>query len=76
MIHEFPPDLEQQLQAQMATGRYRSEVDLIREALNALGQQSEDLAAVEAGLDDLNEGRVRSLTDVASEIRQKHGWSS
>lgn len=76
MIHEFPPDLEKQLQEQMIAGSYQSEVDLIRDALRALRDQSEDLAAVEAGLNDLEEERVRPLAEVASEIRQKYGWSS
>ena len=76
MIHEFPPDLEKQLQEQMIAGAYQSEVDLIRDALRALRDQSEDLAAVEAGLNDLEEERVRPLAEVASEIRQKYGWSS
>lgn len=73
--HEFPSDLERQLQEQMALGQYHSETDLIRDALQALQERNEDLAAIQAGLDDLDAGRVRPLRDVAAEIRQQHGWS-
>lgn len=75
MNHEFPPDLEQQLQEQMTLGHYDSESDLIRDALQALRTQNEDMAAIQAGLDDLDADRVRPLRDIASDIRQRHGWS-
>lgn len=76
MNHEFPPDLERQLQEQMALGQYHSETDLIRDALQALLAQNEESAAIQAGLDDLEAGRVRPLREVASEIRARHGWSN
>lgn len=75
MNHEFPPDLEQQLQEQMTLGHYDSETDLIRDALQALRTQNQDMAAIHAGLDDLDAIRVRSLSHIASGIRERHGWS-
>jgi len=36
MGHQFPPDVEQRIQAQLATGAYESEDDVIRDALEAL----------------------------------------
>lgn len=75
MDHDFPPDLQRQLQEQMELGQYDSEADLIRAALQALHTQNEDMAAIQDGLDDLNAGRVRPLREVASEIRERHGWS-
>lgn len=75
MNHEFPPDLERQLQEQMAAGHYVSETDLLRDALQALQEQNADVAAIRAGLDDLDHGRVRPLDEVASEIRQRNGWT-
>jgi len=75
MQHEFTPELEQQLQELMATGSYQSENQLLESALRALKSEHESIAAINEGLEDLQQGRVRPLNEVADEIRQKHGWS-
>lgn len=36
MVYRFPPDVEQQIQERLASGRYASEDDVLREALEAL----------------------------------------
>jgi Arc/MetJ-type ribon-helix-helix transcriptional regulator len=36
MHYEFPPDLRQRVSARLADGSYRSEDELLREAMNAL----------------------------------------
>ena len=38
MHYQFPPDLQQRVQARMADGPYQSEDDLLREAMNALDE--------------------------------------
>ncbi|MCG8650069.1 MAG: hypothetical protein MI861_09555 [Pirellulales bacterium] len=42
MSCEFPPDLEQRARARMSDGRYGSEDDLLREAMDALDQIEQD----------------------------------
>jgi Arc/MetJ-type ribon-helix-helix transcriptional regulator len=36
MSYQFPPDLEERVKTRMAEGRYQSEDDLLREAMDAL----------------------------------------
>ena len=42
MNYQFPPDIEERLKARMADGRYQSEDDVLREAMNALDQLEQD----------------------------------
>lgn len=76
MAYQIPPDLEEQIRLQMSNGNYDNEDDVLRDALRALDAQNADLAAVQAGVDDMEAGRTRPLTVVADEIRKKHGWTS
>ena len=76
MAYNFPPDLEQRIRHQMSDGGYDSEDDVLRDALKALATRNDDLAAIHAGVEDMEAGRSRRLTEVADEIRQKQGWTS
>ena len=76
MAYEFPPDVEERIRKQMTDGNYKSEDDVLRDALEALAARNADLVAIQAGVDDMEAGRTRPLSDVADEIRQKHGWNS
>ena len=73
MSHQFAPDVEQLLREQMSVGNYGSTDDLLRDALGILKTRNDDLAAIRAGLDDMQSGRVRPLKDVADGIACKHG---
>lgn len=73
--YPFPSDVAALVRAQMVAGNYRSEDDVLRDALKALVDRRNDLAAVRAGIEDMEAGRVRSLEDVAGEIRTRHRWS-
>ncbi len=42
MNYQFPPDIEDRLRARMSDGRYQSEDDVIREAMDALDQAEQD----------------------------------
>ena len=42
MSYQFPPDIEERLKARMSDGRYQSEDDVLREAMNALDQLEQD----------------------------------
>ena len=76
MAYQFPPDVEQRIRKQLSEGNYDSEDDVLRDALEALAARNADLAAIQAGAEDMEAGRMRPLTEVADEIRQKHGWTS
>lgn len=38
MHYEFPPDIEQRVQARLSGGTYQSEDELLRDAMNALDE--------------------------------------
>jgi Arc/MetJ-type ribon-helix-helix transcriptional regulator len=42
MSYQFPPDLEERVKARMSDGRYGSEDDLLRQAMDALDQLEQD----------------------------------
>jgi predicted transcriptional regulator len=65
--------LDQLVREELATGAYRSEDDVLVEAMQALRDRDEAIAGIREGLSDLDAGRVRSLGDVDSELRTKHG---
>jgi putative addiction module CopG family antidote len=56
MPYPFPPDLQELVVEQMASGRYASEEDLLRSALRALAEEEQDLEAVREALAELRAG--------------------
>jgi len=72
MAYEFPPDIEQCVKSQLATGEYQTQDDVLREALNALSRQDEEIRAIREGIADMEAGRYRSLDEVDAGIRRKH----
>ena len=42
MSYQLPPDIEERLKVRMSDGRYESEDDVLREAMNALDQLEQD----------------------------------
>jgi predicted transcriptional regulator len=73
MSYLFPPILGQLVREELATGAYRSEDDVLVEAMQALRDRDEAIAGIREGLSDLDAGRVRPLGDVDAELRTKHG---
>jgi putative addiction module CopG family antidote len=51
-----PPDVEQSVASQLATGRYSSEEDVLRSAMQALVEFDEDLVAVEQAIAEWRNG--------------------
>jgi len=76
MSYVIPPDVHDQIRQQIATGHYASEDEVLRAALRALTFRNEELAAIEAGIEDVDAGRVRSFEDVDPEIRRHFGFPS
>ncbi len=75
MQYQFPAEIEQLVTAQMATGKYTSENDVLLHALHALKDYSESVADIEEGIADETGGRMQPLRAVESAIRQKLGFT-
>ena len=73
MGYSFPPDIQQAVGARMASGQYTSEDDLLRDALRALEEQEEDLAAVKEALAEWCAGDEGvPLDDAFASLHNKH----
>jgi len=83
MAYQFPWDVEKLVQEQMAKGDYRSEDDVLRDALRALGAQrslviEEEPAVTEGirrGLADMQAGRSQPFDEFDSEFRRRRNLS-
>ena len=75
MKPELPPDVQEQLRQRVASGRYASEADVLRDALAALEWRDQELAAIQAGIEDMEAGRIRPFSEADAEIREHFGFS-
>jgi len=75
MQYPFPPEIEQLVTAQLATGKYSSENDVLMHALRSLTNYDESVADIQQGIADEAAGRIRPLQVVDLEIRQKLGFT-
>ena len=72
MSYAFPPPLDQLVHEVLASGAYRSEDDLLLEAVQVLRDRDEAIGGIREGLADLEAGRTRTLREVDDELRNKH----
>ena len=80
MAYQFPPDVAKLVEEQMAVGAYRSQDDLLRDALRAWmssgGSSSvtipETLVSIGRGLDEMKQGLGRPFEEFDAELRGKH----
>ena len=72
MSYSFPPDVGQRIHSQLERGCFQSEDDVLRAAIAALERESEDLAAIQAGIDDIAAGRFRPFAEIDAEFRKAH----
>ena len=69
---DLPVELESFLEQEFATGRYVNKQEIIVQALHLLrGEREQALAGIRDGLTDVAAGRVRSVADVFTDIREK-----
>ncbi|MBW3540767.1 MAG: type II toxin-antitoxin system ParD family antitoxin [Planctomycetes bacterium] len=74
MAYQFPPDVEERVQEQMASGRYGSADDVLRDALDALKRDDEDVAAEQEAIADWRAGDEGVTLDEAfAALRARHG---
>jgi Arc/MetJ-type ribon-helix-helix transcriptional regulator len=82
MSYRFPPDVARLVQDHLASGDYASEDEVLRDALQALGQFAhssrevdeeyhQTVAAVREGAADAQAGRMKPLRDLIDEDRAK-----
>jgi len=72
MGYILPADIDQSIQSLLATGRYASEEEVLRDALSVLKKRDEDVAAIQAGIDDIQAGRYRSFAECDADFRARH----
>jgi putative addiction module CopG family antidote len=73
MSYPFPADLRELVAARMAAGGYRSEDDLLRDALRALSEEEQDLLAVREAVAELKAGDSGvPLAEAFAAVRLKH----
>lgn len=71
MSYAFPPDLQQLVAAQLSSGHYANEDELLREALRALSEEDEDLAAVREAIAEWRAGdQGTPLAEAFDEVRR------
>ncbi len=70
MSLHLPADLTSTIQSFLVGGRYENEVEVVRNALASL-KRDEDLAAIQAGIEDMNAGRVTPARIVLEQARQR-----
>jgi len=73
MTYQFPPDVDEFVQKQLATGEYVSEDEILRDALRALDAERQEWAAIQEGLATLELGHEGvSLQEAFDAIRAKY----
>jgi len=70
MSLQLPADLTATIQSFLVGGRYENEVEVVRNALTSL-KRDEDFAAIQAGIDDMNAGRVTPARTVLEQAKQR-----
>lgn len=71
MSYQFPPDLDELIRKQMATGDYSTEDDVLRDALRSLAGQREEWNAIQEGLKTLDDGHPGvSLDEAFRQVRE------
>jgi Arc/MetJ-type ribon-helix-helix transcriptional regulator len=73
MNYAFPPDVDQRVKSQLETGNYQTEDDVLRAAMTALEREHDDLAAIQAGIADMDAIRYRAFAEIDIEFRKRHG---
>ena len=68
----IPADVQDRVNAILKTGLHASEEEILRAAVAALEERDADLAAIQAGIDSLENGRARPFADFDAEFRKRN----
>jgi antitoxin ParD1/3/4 len=73
MSHQFSPAIEQLIRDKMTSGKYASEDEVLRDALQSLDAKDEELRAIKEGIDSVERGEEDVSVEVAfPELRAHH----
>jgi Arc/MetJ-type ribon-helix-helix transcriptional regulator len=76
MIRQYSEAVHRLIRERMASGKYASEEELLRQAFEALDSQDEEDRAIQVGLDSLDAGNPGTPLEEAFErIRNKYNIS-
>ena len=75
MAIALTPELERLVQEKLTSGKYESQEDVLRAALQALDEQEEIVSGIQEGYDDLQAGRYKTLEEADAQFRSKHDIS-
>lgn len=64
-------EVERVIHEKVASGEYGSEAEVLLAAIRLLQWQDQEVAAIEAGLDDVRAGRTQPLVEVQAELRRE-----
>jgi predicted transcriptional regulator len=75
MSLQLPPDLSASVQHFIAFEGYKTEEAVLRDALDALDalEEKANIAAIQAGIDDMEAGRMQPWKEVKEELRAQLG---
>ena len=68
---ELSPVIDQLVQEQLSTGRYRSREEVLVRALRNLAEHDQFMADLEAAAEDEAAGRVRDADEVMAEMAER-----
>ena len=68
----IPADGQERVNALLGTGRYASEEEILRAAVAALEDQNADLAAIQGGIDDMENGRYRPFANFDADFLERN----
>ncbi len=68
---ELTPVIDQLVQEQLATGKYRSREEVLVRALRQLAEHDQFLADLEAAAEDEAAGRLRDADEVMAEMAER-----
>ena len=73
MAYSFPLDVKQMIESRMASGKYATEDELLRDALAALDAEATELEAIQAAIRDWRAGDTGvPLNEGFDQIRRRH----
>jgi Arc/MetJ-type ribon-helix-helix transcriptional regulator len=72
----IPAVVLQRVMALLGSGLYASEAEILRAAVAALEERNADLAAIQRGIHDMENGRFRPFADFDAEFRERNQIAS
>jgi hypothetical protein len=73
MSNDFPPEIKQLIDQNMATGMYGSENEVLQAALHVLSDYNDTVADVRQGVSDYEQGLGVPMQQVFQDVRRQLG---